>query len=136
MRVELITAEAAKYEGECRQVILPGVGGEMGLLPGHVALVSMTDPGIIRIDLNKGELHYAVSQGFVTVSNDVVVILVDAALELKDVKTEEVRNRLYELESGMANEANVPDRTRTEVKFLRAQLALSKFFSHLQLGGN
>ena len=125
MHLELVTAEAVKFKGECRQVILPGVMGEMGILSSHAPLVSMLDPGVVRVDTSEGQLRYVVSQGFATVSGDEVVCLVDAALEPKEVKVEEVKARIVVLESELASSPTALDRTRTELRFLQAQLKLA-----------
>ena len=125
MQLELVTAEALKYKGAAQQVLLPGVMGEMGILTSHSPLVTMLDPGIVRVDTPSGEqIRYVVSQGFATVANDEVVCLVDAALEPKEVKVEEVKTRLAALETELAASPNALERTRMEIRFLKAQLQL------------
>ena len=125
MQLELVTAEALKYKGAAQQVLLPGVMGEMGILTSHSPLVTMLDPGIVRVDTPSGEqIRYVVSQGFATVANDEVVCLVDAALEPKEVKVEEVKTRLAVLETELAASPNALERTRMEIRFLKAQLQL------------
>lgn len=125
MQLELVTAEAVKYKGSASQVILPGVMGEMGILSSHSPLVTMLDPGIVRVDTASGEqLRYVVSQGFATVADDDVVCLVDAALEPNEVKVEEVKTRLAQLETELAASPNALERTRMEIRFLKAQLQL------------
>jgi F-type H+-transporting ATPase subunit epsilon len=125
MELELVTAEAVKYKGSCSQVILPGALGEMGVLPAHEPLVTMLEPGLVRVDTDKGNVRYVVSAGFATVAHDHVICLVDAALEAEEIKVEAVNQKIAKLESEVAGLPEVPLRTRTELKFLKAQLRLA-----------
>jgi F-type H+-transporting ATPase subunit epsilon len=123
--LEVVTAEAIKFKGEATQVTVPGVMGEMGILSSHAPLVSMLEPGLVKIFQPSGQnLHYVVSQGFVTVEGNKVVCLVDAALTAAEVDVEKTKARLEEIRTELAASPSHLERNRNEMKYLQSQLAL------------
>lgn len=122
LRVQVVTPEAVKFEGAARQVQLPGVLGEMGVLPHHSPLVTMLDPGRVRVITAEGVRQFAVASGFATIANNQVVCLVDAAVSDTEVDLTKVSARITALEQEMAGAAS--ERARLELAYLRAQTNL------------
>lgn len=123
LTVEVVTPEALKFTGQARQVQLPGVLGEMGVLPNHEALVSMLNPGVIEVRSPEGNRFFAVAQGFATIANNKVCVLVDEAVEAGKVNTAKVTEDVARLERELV-EDNKNERTRIQLAFLKAQLSL------------
>jgi F-type H+-transporting ATPase subunit epsilon len=96
LRLEIVTPEAKVYSEDVEMVTLPGVEGEMGILPQHIRLMTQLVPGemIVRKD---GKDHFlAVGQGLVEVTGDSVSIVTDMAVAVEDIdeaKAEEARQR-------------------------------------------
>jgi F-type H+-transporting ATPase subunit epsilon len=68
IKLEIITPNGMIFDGEVKQVNLPGSEGEFGVLAGHAALVSLLDTGVIIIDKEDGsELAVAINSGYVKV---------------------------------------------------------------------
>ncbi|MBS2038665.1 ATP synthase F1 subunit epsilon [bacterium] len=122
LTVEVVTPEAMKFTGEARQVQLPGVLGEMGVLPNHEPLVTMLNPGVVEVRSPEGTKIFAVAQGFATIANNKVACLVDDAVEAGKVDTAKVSDLVAKLERELA-ESN-DERTRNQLAFLKAQLSL------------
>lgn len=122
LTVEVVTPEALKFTGQARQVQLPGVLGEMGVLPNHEPLVSMLNPGVVEVRGTEGTRVFAVAQGFATIQNNKVVCLVDDAVEAGKVNTAKVTEEVARLERELT-ESN-DERTRNQLAFLKAQLSL------------
>jgi F-type H+-transporting ATPase subunit epsilon len=124
LTVEVVTPEALKFTGQARLVQLPGVMGEMGVLPNHEAMVTMLNPGIVEVRSTEGPTRtFAVAQGFATIANNKVACLVDDAVEAGKVDTARVTEQVSRLERELA-ESN-DERTRNQLAFLKAQLSLS-----------
>jgi F-type H+-transporting ATPase subunit epsilon len=71
--------------------------GQLGILPGHAALVAALGSGILRIDQEGGKVaRFAVRGGFLKVGDDKVTILVDSAVAEADVDTAEAKRELDE----------------------------------------
>ena len=68
MTLEIITGERVLYSGDASSVVIPGLDGELGILPHHAALMTCLQPGEIVVSKETGEDDfYAVSGGFVEV---------------------------------------------------------------------
>ena len=122
LTVEVVTPEALKFTGQARLVQLPGVLGEMGVLPNHEPMVTMLNPGIVEVRAPEGTMTFAVAQGFATIANNKVACLVDDAVEAGKVDTAKVTEQVGKLERELA-ESN-DERTRNHLAFLKAQLSL------------
>lgn len=122
LNVQVVTPEATKFSGAARQVQLPGVLGEMGVLPQHAPLVTMLEPGRVRVMTSDGVQQFAVAEGFATIANNEVVCLVDAAVAESEVDRAKVAARIAEVER-LLTEDNSP-RLRSELAYLRTQAAL------------
>ncbi len=77
--LEIITPERKFFQGEVEMVVVPGLDGELGILKGHVPMVTALDVGMVRIKQNKEWKEAAVSEGFMEVRPDETIILVQAA---------------------------------------------------------
>ena len=99
MRLEIATAEQVLFEGDVDVVVAPGADGELGILPHHVALMTMLQPGELRYRVGDQETYLAVSGGFMEVRGDRVVVLADAAEhagEIDEARAQEAVRRAQE----------------------------------------
>jgi len=86
LHLEIVTPERRVFEAEVDQVEVPGLGGELGILPGHTELVSQLKPaGLLTYHINGEKGEIAISDGFVEVSPDRVVVLADKAERPEDI---------------------------------------------------
>jgi F-type H+-transporting ATPase subunit epsilon len=96
LRLQIITPDATVYDEDVEIVMLPSVGGQIGILPQHVRLMTVMVRGemIVRKD---GRAHFlAVGEGLVDVSGDRVSILTDMAIAVESIdeaRAEEARQR-------------------------------------------
>jgi F-type H+-transporting ATPase subunit epsilon len=85
LKLEIITPEAKIFEGDVETVQLPGVEGEMGILPQHEALVTELMAGELRIT-QKGKTEIlAIGEGFAEITGDSVAVLTDGAVNETDI---------------------------------------------------
>ena len=76
MRVDLVSAEAAVWSGQAKQVIAKTVEGEIGILANHEPLLAILASGEVRITLEDGERILANAEdGFLSVEKNVVRIV-------------------------------------------------------------
>jgi len=96
LKLQIITPEGTAYSEDVDMVTLPGVEGQIGILPHHVWLMTQMVPGemIVRRD---GHTDYlAVGGGLVEVTGDRVSILTDMAIAAENIdeaRAEEARVR-------------------------------------------
>lgn len=92
MRCTITSAEGALFEGEVKMVTASGEQGDLGVMPGHTALLSTIVPGPVRLQTtdDKEEIFY-LSGGFIEVQPDYVCILSDTALRSEDLQEESLK---------------------------------------------
>ena len=79
INVRICTPRGIIWEGGAQSVILPGSDGEIGILRGHIPLITSLKIGILRIRLNWQLLTLFIREGFAQVEADDVTVLVHAA---------------------------------------------------------
>jgi F-type H+-transporting ATPase subunit epsilon len=77
--LEIVTPERLAYSDTVDAVNLPGIEGELGVLPHHVPLVSMLGVGELRIRKGGTEEAFAIVGGFLQVRPDKVVVMAETA---------------------------------------------------------
>jgi len=100
LNVDIVTAERLVYsEQEVDELIVPGIEGELGVLPLHAPLLTMIQPGVLRVVKGGEEVAMAITGGFIEVRDNRVTILADAAErgeEVDVVRAEEARRSAQE----------------------------------------
>ena len=66
-------------------VIVPGVQGEMGILPNHAPLLSTLKFGILRVRSKGEEQIFTVAGGVIEVQPDLITIMADAAENVQEI---------------------------------------------------
>jgi len=126
LRVEIVTAERVVYSEEgVDRVMVPGVVGELGVLPLHAPLMTMIQPGVLRIVKGGDEVEMAITGGFLEVRQNRITILADAAEraeEIDFVRAEEARRRAQQ---------RLEERTAA-VDLSRAEAALARALARLK----
>lgn len=104
LKLEIVTPERAIYSGNADEVTLPGAVGELGVLPGHLPLVTLLKPGEVSASGGGTSRHFAVGSGFAQVLPDRVTVLVSACQGAADIDIENARASLKDLESRMTKD--------------------------------
>jgi F-type H+-transporting ATPase subunit epsilon len=79
LKLEIVSPERRAFTDEVDLVVLPGVEGQLGILPHHTPLISALGTGELRIRKGGIEQSMLISGGFVEVRSDKVVIMADLA---------------------------------------------------------
>ena len=126
IHVDVVSAEESIFSGLAEFVVLPGEAGELGILPGHMPLMTRIKPGAVRIKLPDGkeELIF-VASGLLEVQPGLITVLADTAIrgaDLDEARALEARKAASE---AMANRASAMDygRAQAELAEATAQLA-------------
>ena len=96
LTLEIVTPDAIVYHDDVHMVTLPGIEGELGIYPLHVALITQIVPGEIIVTKDGRESHLAVGEGLVDITADSVSIVTDMAIpseKIDEAKVEEARQR-------------------------------------------
>ncbi len=96
LKLEIVTPQATVYSEDVDMVTLPGVEGQMGILPQHVRLMTQLVPGEMIVRKDGQDRFLAVGEGLIEVTGDRVAIVTDmavAAENIDEAKAEEARER-------------------------------------------
>jgi F-type H+-transporting ATPase subunit epsilon len=101
LTVDIVTAERSVLSEEgVDEVVVPGIEGELTVLPQHAPLLTMIKPGLMRLKKGADETEFAVTGGFLEVRDDKVTILADAAERAEEIdiaRAEEAKQRAERL---------------------------------------
>jgi len=92
LRLEIVTPDATVYSEDVDMVTLPGVEGQMGILPRHVPLMTYMVAGEMIVRKNGQDRFLVVGEGFVEITGEHVAILTDLAIaadNIDEAKAEE-----------------------------------------------
>lgn len=99
--LEIVTPERLAYSDTVDSVQLPGVQGELGVLPGHAPLVSMLGVGELRIRKGGAEEIFAIVGGFLQVRPDKVVVMAETADLASEIDLERAQEARREAERAL-----------------------------------
>lgn len=80
----LVSPEKKLLSSDVMSVSIPGMEGDMTILPKHADFLTVLRPGIIQIRSDAGEEEFVVTGGFVEVSGSVTTVLAEKALGRKE----------------------------------------------------
>ena len=121
LKLEIVTPEEKVYSETVDSVVLPTTSGEVGILSGHVPLITEIMAGELAVT-KEGELDLlAVDVGFAEVVGDTVSVLTEAAVDIEDIDLASVEQAQRRAEEALreAQEQNLdPD----EIEALEAKV--------------
>lgn len=85
IRCEIVSQDRTVYEGNVDIVVLPGMDGEMGILPHHAPLLTTLKYGVIKVRQHGREEVFTVAGGVAEIQPDVVTVLADAAENVGEI---------------------------------------------------
>jgi F-type H+-transporting ATPase subunit epsilon len=132
LHVEVVTPDGPVYDAQVEMVVLPGVEGELGVLPRHQPIVTLLGIGETRIRKDDDTWDYiATGIGYAQVLFDKVLVVVDhgelaGRIDVKraEVAADRARQRLQESGDPAA---------RAELDYFRAEQALQRAENRLRV---
>ena len=88
LTLEIVTPEARVYSDTVETVVIPTVEGEIGILPGHIPLLTQVGAGELRVVKNGKTELLAVGNGFAEIDGDKVSILAESAIAEEKIDVE------------------------------------------------
>lgn len=89
--LEIVTPEGKAYADTVEHVVIPTTDGEIDVLPGHIPLLSMIQPGELKVVRSGHEECLAVDKGFVRILGDTVAVLTEAAINVDEIDLSSVQ---------------------------------------------
>ena len=77
LNLEVVSLEKVVFSGKVDQLVVPGINGQLGILPQHCPLISLLNAGEMKISRDGKEICLDLSGGFLMVKANHVIILAD-----------------------------------------------------------
>jgi F-type H+-transporting ATPase subunit epsilon len=100
IKCEIVSQDRQVFAGEADMVIVPGVQGEMGILPNHAPLLSTLKFGILRVRYQGQEQIFTIAGGVIEVQPNLITVMADAAenvLEIDVSRAEAAKRRAEDM---------------------------------------
>jgi len=126
IQVEVVSAEESIFSGRAKFVALPGEAGELGILPGHLPLITRIRPGAVRIEKEDGDEEFVfVAGGILEVQPKCVTVLSDTAIrghDLDEAKANEARKAAEEALRNAKSDIDLA-KAQSQLAIMAAQIA-------------
>lgn len=130
LTLEIVTPEARVYSEEVDSVVIPTVEGEVGILPGHIPLVTQVGAGELRATKGSTTQLLVVGGGFAQVTGERVSILADSAINEEKIDENAVADALKRAEEALKTKESLSpaevERLEGLVRFSVAQLGVKR----------
>lgn len=83
--LEIVTPEKRVFSEKVDHVAVPTSTGEIDILPGHIPLLSILEPGELKLGQGVRSSAIAVDKGFVEIQGDKVSILTEGAIDVEKI---------------------------------------------------
>ena len=107
--VEIISPDQTVLKQETNEVIIPSFEGQMGILNGHIPLITFLRPGIITIKA-ENEKKYYVEEGTVEFSNNNLLILTSTTRDTANLDKSKIKEMLQKAEANLNSETSDKER--------------------------
>jgi F-type H+-transporting ATPase subunit epsilon len=113
-RVEVLTPEGSTFDDEVEMISTRTTTGSIGVLARHQPLLGILEPTELRLYRSESEVvSYAQGEGYIQVSPDGVLVLVEEAHPPDELDVADLREKLRKAEDAMAAaEPNSEERRR------------------------
>ena len=102
LKIRVIAPDRTVWNADAEEVILPSSTGQLGILTGHIPLLTALDIGVMRVRVEKDWIPIVLLGGFAEVENNVITILVNGAEEGSEINVEKAQVNLQEAISMLA----------------------------------
>ena len=128
LNLRVLAPDQSVYDGSADEVILPSTTGQLGILTGHVSMITALDAGVLRLREGNAWQSIALTGGFAEVEANEVTVLVngaelgsriDAAAAEKELEAAQKAANAFE------GQAPSPEKVKAQQALARARARLS-----------
>ena len=112
LHFEFVSPESVLFSGDVDQVDLPGIEGDLGVLPGHAPMVTLLRPGIITIIRAGQREPVVVVGGFAEMGPGGLTVLADRAGAREDFDLQALADDIRDTEEDVTDCADDAQRDK------------------------
>nr|YP_009395595.1 ATP synthase CF1 subunit epsilon [Vertebrata isogona]ARW64590.1 ATP synthase CF1 subunit epsilon [Vertebrata isogona] len=94
LKIRVIAPDKIVWDANAEEIILPSSTGQLGILTGHIPLLTALDIGVMRVRIKKEWKPIILLGGFAEIKNNNITILVNGAEEITEINLEDAKNNL------------------------------------------
>nr|YP_010195547.1 ATP synthase CF1 subunit epsilon [Gracilaria baiana]UAD82944.1 ATP synthase CF1 subunit epsilon [Gracilaria baiana] len=94
LNIRVIAPDRTVWDANAEEVILPSSTGQVGILKGHIPLLTAIDIGVMRVRIEKEWQPIILLGGFAEVKDDNITILVNGAEEVSEIDMKTAQENL------------------------------------------
>ena len=122
LTLRVLAPDQSVFDDTADEIILPSTTGLLGVLPGHISMVTAIDIGVLRVLKNDNWDSIVLTGGFAEVESDEVTVLVNKAEMGKNIDSDKAE---AELEQATNQLSQVQDKVSSPEK-IKAQEAFNQ----------
>ncbi len=103
LHFEFVSPENVLFSGDVDQVDLPGIEGDLGVLPGHAPMVTTLRPGVVTIIREARREAVVVVGGFAEMGPAGLTVLADRAVAREDFDFDSLASDIKDAEEDIAD---------------------------------
>ena len=103
LHFEFVSPERVLFSGDVEQVDLPGIEGDLGVLPGHAPIVTLLRPGIVTIMREGQREAVVVVGGFAEMGPAGLTVLAERAGAREDFDLDSLASDIKDTEEDVAD---------------------------------
>ena len=125
--VEVLTPDGEAFNDEVEMVSTRTSVGSIGILANHQPLLAMLDPTELRLYKSETEVvRYAQGEGFLQMTGEHALVLVDEVFSVDDLDAADLRDRLKQAEEALSNAEDGSEEARIAARDKRRYEAFLK----------
>jgi F-type H+-transporting ATPase subunit epsilon len=127
--LEVVTPDRLVLSTQAEVVVCPGVEGQFGVLPGHIAFLSALEIGEMYYKAGGKTEYLAVSGGFAEVTGEKVTIVAESAEKGREIDIERAKRAQERAEKRIAAGKTA------EIDWARAEAAMRRSLMRMKVAG-
>ena len=124
LTLRVLAPDKSVFDGTAQEIILPSTTGLLGILPGHISMVTAIDIGVLRV-LNNGKWDsIALMGGFAEVESNEVTVLVNGAELGTSIEASSAESELEKAKTELAQfegQSNSTEKVKAQEIFNKAR---------------
>ena len=122
LTLRVLAPDQSVFDDTADEIILPSTTGLLGILPGHISMVTAIDFGVLRVLRNGNWDSIALTGGFAEVESNEVTVLVNKAEMGKNIDSVKAEAELEQAK----NQFNQTQNQQTSPEKIKAQETLNQ----------
>ena len=122
LTLRVLAPDQSVFDDTADEIILPSTTGLLGVLPGHISMVTAIDFGVLRVLKNGNWDSIALTGGFAEVESNEVTVLVNKAEMGKNIDSVKAEAELEQAK----NQLSQAEDKKNSTEKIKAQETLNK----------